>query len=513
MFKKFVRDESGIAMGLAIIMIVLIGVMGAGLLVFVRNDLEAVVEVNKGQKAFEIAEAGVQVAKTQQLSDTVRSHYDRDITNDCSGGQFRTTDEDWSPNTTIYSDVRDCSSPTTTRPQGGVSRNFAGGKFNVTIECMTQTGDPTPSPCAGSMSTAPESIEAKKRAYFKITSTGYFPADGSGAKRKVEAIYHTNRLDVPTAYYTPKDIAFNGDPSVGGVSFFAGGNIYLGRIIEKNNVDRSTPALYNDWDTTNPANFTPTSNLNTEPRRSAPGVSPTIKGAGFGAEGLICEKSTQCSSLTDSKADGENDYDSSTATKGSQKKFVRKSSSQIASNAVNDPGTITYPFNPNADFDLATLEAIARGQGNYYEGEIDIVDTRTSVSAVNKQYPNCSSDQTVFYVKAGGKLVDYFANYDKATRPNASCPVQAKGLIVVENGNFEISNSSNGFDGVVLITGDGTTTGIYKNTGNTTVKGFVVADGEMKIGGTVDPFALIGNYTQRPGFYNMKLWSWRELYQ
>jgi hypothetical protein len=35
---------------------VLIGVMGAGLLVFVRNDLEAVVEVNLGQRAFNLAE-------------------------------------------------------------------------------------------------------------------------------------------------------------------------------------------------------------------------------------------------------------------------------------------------------------------------------------------------------------------------------------------------------------------------------------------------------------------------
>ncbi len=48
--RNVVRDESGITMGLAVIMIVLIGVMGAGLLAFVRNDLGSVVEVTKGRR-------------------------------------------------------------------------------------------------------------------------------------------------------------------------------------------------------------------------------------------------------------------------------------------------------------------------------------------------------------------------------------------------------------------------------------------------------------------------------
>jgi hypothetical protein len=484
------RDESGVALPLAIMVMVLIGVMGAGLLVFVRNDLEAVVEVNQGQKAFEIADAGIQAAKTQQLSDVVRRHYDRDRTNDCDNGQLRATAQDWSPNTTIYSDPRNCSSSTITRPVGGITKDFAGGRFNVTIECFAQ-GDTS---CVGGEA-APEAIEASKRAFFKITSTGYYPADGSGAKRKIEAIFYTNRLDVPTAYYTPNDIAFNGSPDVAGVSFFSGGNIQVGNA----DIDRTTPALYRDWDTTNPANFSPTSNLNTVPRRTGPNITdPRVETAGFGAEGLICKNA--CSDPSDSIADGINDYDSTTATKGSQKRFVRKSDSDIASNVANASGTISYPFNPNAKFDLTLLESIAREQGNYHEGNIDIVDTTSTLT--NKKYPNPSSDQTVFYVKANGATIDYFANYSP----------QSKGLIVIENGNFEISNSSNGFDGVVLITGDGVSTGLYNNTGNETVKGFVVAEGKMTIGGSVDPFSVIGDYTQRPGFFDVKLWSWRECY-
>jgi len=34
----------------------------------------------------------------------------------------------------------------------------------------------------------------------------------------------------------------------------------------------------------------------------------------------------------------------------------------------------------------------------------------------------------------------------------------------------------------------------------------------MTIGGGVEPFSVIGDYTQRPGFFKTKLWSWRECY-
>jgi hypothetical protein len=46
--ERLAKGESGVAMGLAVIMVMLIGVMGAGLLVFVRSDLEAVVEDQPG---------------------------------------------------------------------------------------------------------------------------------------------------------------------------------------------------------------------------------------------------------------------------------------------------------------------------------------------------------------------------------------------------------------------------------------------------------------------------------
>jgi type II secretory pathway component PulK len=68
--RHLLREERGMALGLAIIMVVLIGVMGAGLLTFVATDMQAVVEVNRGEQAFELAEAGIEVAKAHIAEDS-----------------------------------------------------------------------------------------------------------------------------------------------------------------------------------------------------------------------------------------------------------------------------------------------------------------------------------------------------------------------------------------------------------------------------------------------------------
>ena len=64
MIENPLLGERGMVLGLAIIIVVVIGVMGAGLLTFVAADLQAVVAVNKGEQAFELAEAGVEIAKS-----------------------------------------------------------------------------------------------------------------------------------------------------------------------------------------------------------------------------------------------------------------------------------------------------------------------------------------------------------------------------------------------------------------------------------------------------------------
>jgi Tfp pilus assembly protein PilX len=69
MIRRLLREERGMALGLAVIVVLVVGVMGAGLLTFVATDLEAVVAVNRGEQAFELAEAGIEVAKAHLAND------------------------------------------------------------------------------------------------------------------------------------------------------------------------------------------------------------------------------------------------------------------------------------------------------------------------------------------------------------------------------------------------------------------------------------------------------------
>jgi Tfp pilus assembly protein PilX len=69
MIRRLPHQERGMALGLAIIVVVIVGVMGASLLTFVATDLEAVLAVNRGEQAFELAEAGIEVAKAHLAND------------------------------------------------------------------------------------------------------------------------------------------------------------------------------------------------------------------------------------------------------------------------------------------------------------------------------------------------------------------------------------------------------------------------------------------------------------
>ena len=79
MIQRLARDESGMTMGLAIMMILLISVMGAGLPTFVSRDLNSVIEENRGQRAFEVADAGIEAVKRQLASDVITTDYNDPI--------------------------------------------------------------------------------------------------------------------------------------------------------------------------------------------------------------------------------------------------------------------------------------------------------------------------------------------------------------------------------------------------------------------------------------------------
>ena len=75
MIQHLLPEQRGMALGLAIIVVVIVGVMGAGLLTLVATDLEAVVAVNRGGQAFEMAEAGIEVAKAHLANDSSQADW------------------------------------------------------------------------------------------------------------------------------------------------------------------------------------------------------------------------------------------------------------------------------------------------------------------------------------------------------------------------------------------------------------------------------------------------------
>ena len=179
MAQRFVRNESGVTMGLTVIMIVLIGVMGAGLLTFVSRDLDAVVQVNQGQKAFEMADAGVKAAKRQLISDPDPKRYD--------GSNIGIVDSDWAYDPAVAGG-------------DGVNLNMEGNTVNVQIQ------SDTPSP-----------------GLYTVVSTGGSAGD---AKRRVEAVYrYSSSLGVPASYFTRTNLTLRGSARTSGISLFALGNV------------------------------------------------------------------------------------------------------------------------------------------------------------------------------------------------------------------------------------------------------------------------------------------------
>jgi hypothetical protein len=456
MFERLRWDESGVALGLAVIMVVLVGAMGAGLLTFVRSDLEAVVEVNQGQRALSLADAGVQAARRQLRSDAEPNHYDSDATGNV----------EWAH----VAPAGGTAGKTLTLEDGAVRVEIR-YLLPSTTAAEVEDEDHAPELVPGGLADYPGGEN-----YFKVTSEG----TAGGARRKVEAILYTRGLDAPAAYYTPNDVTLRDDTRISGVSFFAGGDINkVGDVT----IDRETPAAYGDWDTTG---FSPPSRLNTVPRTDAAGN--RVTGAGLAAEGLVCQNGDCSDSPANSVADGIHDYDRYTGTKGSNRRFVRKPDPD----EPNAPGTISYPFNPGFGLDLDFLMEEARRQGNYRSSATDITDA---------DYPASSSDRTVFFVDAGGAT--NFLEYAVDRTP------QARGTMVVRDGNLTVSDSSSGFSGAIIVTGDDADTGRYD--GGDSVEGFVVASGDMTIRGSVSPSTV--SLTTRPGFYDVRQWSWRELYE
>ena len=409
--RRFARDESGMTMGLAIGTVVLIGVMGAGLLTFVAADLAAVVEVNQGQRAFEMADAGVRAAELQLVSDSTPDHYD--------GGA---NDVQWS------------------QSQNGVTLNNL-DESAATTDSTTVTVGYVPSD-----------------GHFRVVSDGRY----GDARRKIEAVFETGGgSNGIRAYYSPGDINIqnsNKDDAIKGVSFFSGRNILLedfsfadyGDSGASIKIQTGEGDALGDWDTTDDS---PSAYWNTVGRARGRTNKNPLTDVGFAAEGYIC-RSTSCptpdpdpnaiaTSTGETISDGVYGYDRLTGTRGNELKFSRKYDSSGREDPTKNPnGTdgdipanniITYPFPRNRPNVEALLERARSGGVNAYVN---------AATASYEDFDNIydSNVPRVVFVDANGGDVRLSID-DSSQRP--------EGIIVVRCGNLAIQDEE--FTGMVLV--------------------------------------------------------------
>lgn len=432
MIGRLVRDESGIAMGLAVIVVVIVGVMGAGLLVFVRNDLEAVVQVNQGQEAFEAADAGIRAAERELLSNACPQSYDgqqagaENPDDSCAGSE----ESEWPRVTMMDENVE-----TTQEEENFVGKelDFDGKQIDVSIRHLpfhedegSCDEDPPPDPLSEPQqhpNCAPDEPEGEddKREFFKVKALG--ESDNGDARRKIEAIFHTYDAGVLESYFTPQDIQVRGTAEINGVSLFSLEDIE----IQDNASISGEDIAYGDWENP-PYN---------EVLRTDDSGSPVTR-AGVGAVGNVTGGGSEL---------GGRDFDSNT------------SPTLVADPA--DPQAddeITFPFNPETQIDQRDQARI-----NFFREEAQRQEAETSqnhyvaYSGSGNQslteWPSNSSPSTVVFFEFDDNSSASTLTWKVGNNCNDE-PVQ--GTLIVKNGDFKLDQNTTPLSGAVIVRG-----GIY----------------------------------------------------
>jgi len=545
--RRFVIDESGMTLPLVMIMIVLIGVMGAGLLTFVSSDLNTVVEENRGQRAFEVADAGIGAAKRQLSSDCIGSttcsaHYD--------GGD---DDLQWSA-----------------------------AKGGLTLEDLDGVGG-----TADNVNVKITAIDANS---FRAISTGTFGVD----TRKIEAMFEGGagggggggNVTFPTGW-TPSNILLKG-PNVhlNAMSMFTERNIIIDGVTNETTCETTTTGRppretttttctnpwtnfqneydgnggtfdisgtrddLKDWDS---RNLTPSGTWNIVGRKKLDNNgNPILVGnynqtayekSGFAAEGLVCGTTTttshvpKCVADADSIADGHYAYDRTTGSKLAWDTTTNTYSKPYGQRVpfLDDPNqssSISYPFPHDPAPDPVRLKQAALDSDTYYKA-LD-GDTFYKPADPSTLYtwddlvPNGNNDEVVFIDAQNHDLT-----YDIGSSRN--------GIIVAWCGNLRITNTPV-FQGIVLaMKGDGTalpndpggapsTTCVddkgVLTTDNSTLKAWLYSNNNsdttpgIQIGqNTTLYFMPNGNFNlldvvlQDPVMTSINLKGWRELYE
>lgn len=196
-------------MVVAMVVVVLVGLMGASLLVFVTTDLQTVAEVNRGQQAMEMAETGLKAAKVQLMDYPDPRSYDPNSS------------------TAAYKNWAMCEPGVSDSACTSSMVNQAAGR-SITMDGRTATVR---------IRKAPSPISTATQTYFEVTSESTV----NGSRRKVQAYYRTAGWGI-RAYYTPGSVYISGDDrpdesisyklydrvDMRGVSIFAGRDVLIG---------------------------------------------------------------------------------------------------------------------------------------------------------------------------------------------------------------------------------------------------------------------------------------------
>jgi hypothetical protein len=548
--RRFVDDESGMTMALAVIMIVLIGVMGAGLLTFVSRDLESVLQVNQGQRAQDMADAGLAAAKRHlSIVDALPSHYETTDTTDNSAWYDDGTSASWqsltfnsnevlvgirylNPSTT-EAEARDPDNapevlPTYTKVVDGVPEVDTCNDVNgdgIDDDTNEDPEDLDPDACN----------YENGRNFFRVTVRG---DSGGNALRQVQAIYQSENFgSVPLSYYASRNIDFNGNATtMENQSLFAAGNIIGLKADNVTGIDHS----YGDWANL-PGNAGP-NEYNATPRIDTPACPPYPEysrlAAGVAALGTITYEPINGGNISNTKQKsktacpqsyGNRDYDrDSDLSPILRPEFVANDWGA----RDNQPSTkMTYPFappNPTEDAQaMAVLKEKAQVQGLYFRPA-----PGSNFNIDSPPYPAFSNLQnTVMFVEFAGGTDDSpiygakgHAEY-RATSSHADNVV--KGVIVVINGDLKINNSADDFQGAMIVR-DGINDGAADNTpinctdngalmdycssGQVDIQGWVNVQSDIKLAGTADGFLPSEMSTGLSSLVKVSQWSWRECY-
>lgn len=461
MMRRFRKDESGMAMALAVIMIALLSVMGAGLLVFVNTDVNSMAETNRGQRAFEMADTGIKAGKAQLDEESDRRNYD--------GSEVGVPESEWAES------------------KGGKDLAMDGGSVNVQIK--------SDEPSTG---------------LFRVIATGEY----GSAKRRIEAIVNISGLNIPDAYFSRSDIDFGGNANLSNASAFSMGDMSLtGSVTMADDVQDGQYFRWASPSYPNPFNSTPRAEdeiglgvggkltLGNNANNAIGEYNGVRNYANSYSSGTTQPPSTAPRFYNDVDAHGAAGQQSNEITFpfGTSVEQDERDIEALRQRAIEQEAETGYNYYRNQN--ATGTEPISGGF------TINTVDSSGNGSNNKGWPPNATEDTVVFY--------DY-PSYSGSNRVtwslNRGCPDETtQGILVINNGNFTMSGN-NDFTGAIIIrSGTFEDEESFESTGSSCVAGYVNASGNIDMRGTADT-NYVPRLSEMEVFNTAEIQSWRELY-